>query len=109
MTAQLIIPRQEGKDFLPLFGRNLWTIGRTQENTIVLRDPHVSRKHALIKLLTNEDLHCFYIVDAGSRNGTWVNRQAIAHPTRLHNGDAITIGGVTMEFIDLPEITLLDS
>jgi hypothetical protein len=62
-------------------------IGRQPENHICLRDPKVSRFHAIIKIkdsyLTIKDLH--------STNGTLVNNMRIRRH-KLQSGDLIKLG-----------------
>jgi len=53
------------------------TIGRTENNDVVLRHEQVSRFHAYVQL-TAEGLS---LVDADSKNGTWVNGMQLV-PTR---------------------------
>jgi hypothetical protein len=64
------------------------TIGRMKENDIVIADPHVSRRHAQIRL--REERHVVF--DLGSKAGTRVN----GLPTmecELRHGDVITFAG----------------
>lgn len=69
------------------------TIGRTEENLLVIFDPSVSRKHAVIK----KEGTVFKIIDRGSRNGTLLNGSAIVEEI-LKDGDTITIGNTTFRF-----------
>jgi pSer/pThr/pTyr-binding forkhead associated (FHA) protein len=64
------------------------TFGRAPENSVSLRDEQLSRHHASI---TWRDGH-FWLVDAGSVNGTHVNGQPIADPRPLQTGDVVTMG-----------------
>ena len=73
--------------FLPITPPTI-TIGRQSGNQIRLSEPSVSRKHATI-LRTRRGV---YVRDEGSTLGTFVNRQRIAGPLRLKNGDVIQIG-----------------
>ncbi|OYT26612.1 MAG: FHA domain-containing protein [Thermoprotei archaeon ex4572_64] len=45
------------------------TIGRAPDNIIVIPDPTVSRRHALLTILPNNEV---LIKDLGSKNGTYV-------------------------------------
>lgn len=68
------------------------TIGRDASNDIVLADdPLVSRRHAAFE---RESDGVYYIYDANSRNGTYVNGQPLPMGTKasLHEGDVITVG-----------------
>ena len=40
----------------------------------------------------------FFLDDAGSKNGTWLNGKAVAKMTRLAYGDRIIAGGTVFRF-----------
>ncbi len=63
------------------------TIGRTNDNDVVLENRGVSRKHALIEFNNNAAV----IIDNESLNGTFVNRRKITEEV-LRDNDIITIG-----------------
>jgi len=71
------------------------TIGRDKMNDIVLTDPLVSRNHAIIRLLGDED---YYLMDSGSANGSHINGNRIATPVMLQDGDRISIGSTLFNF-----------
>ena len=64
------------------------TIGRKRDNTIVIKDRTVSRKHAEIRHKDDK----FVIVDMGSTSGVVVNGRTIVGEQVLHDGDRIAIG-----------------
>ncbi|QEN03610.1 FHA domain-containing protein [Thiospirochaeta perfilievii] len=70
-------------------GRTI-TIGRDRNNTIVLDDPLVSRRHAIIE----EKMGTYYIRDLGSTNSTYVNKNPILpnQEKKLQPGSVINIG-----------------
>ena len=70
------------------------TVGRLSTNEIVIEDVAASRRHAEITLEPLNDT--VKVVDLGSTNGTYVNRQRITDPVKLQSGDVIRIGQVTM-------------
>ncbi|MCL6647804.1 MAG: FHA domain-containing protein [Chloroflexi bacterium] len=72
------------------------TLGRAEENGVVLADPAVSRRHAV--LAWHED--AIALIDLGSLNGTTVNsvRLAAHRPFALRGGDQITIGPYRLMF-----------
>ena len=70
------------------------TIGRHPDCDIVLPNEEVSRQHAEVR---RED-EGFVLVDLGSLNGTKVNGAGVTQPTRLEDGDQITIGGHALRF-----------
>lgn len=66
------------------------TIGRTEDNGIVIDDPRVSRRHANI----SPGPSGYRIQDLGSSNGTRVNGKKVgAEGHLLENGDQIALGG----------------
>jgi adenylate cyclase len=71
------------------------TIGREEDCDIVLPDPRVSRKHAM--LYRTQD-GSYYLSDEGSSNGSYVNAARIQLPTRLKDGDQISIGSINLQF-----------
>lgn len=68
--------------------------GSHPASDIYLEDETVSRHHA--------EFHCdgseFRLLDAGSHNGTYVNRELV-QTTQLHNGDEIAIGKFRLMFL----------
>ncbi|HET7347015.1 MAG TPA: SpoIIE family protein phosphatase [Acidobacteriaceae bacterium] len=65
-----------------------FTIGRLPENDIVLAHPYVSRRHAEI-VVTDDG--CF-VVDQGSRHGTFVNGKQISARHLLGDDDTVQFG-----------------
>lgn len=86
--------RRDGKtvEDIPL-ERDKLLIGRRSANDICLRDPSVSRRHALIV----PDGNGWSIVDLGSTNGTLVNGQRIQQHVLL-NRDEIKLGRYLLVF-----------
>jgi serine phosphatase RsbU (regulator of sigma subunit) len=64
-----------------------FTIGRSPDNHLVLRDNRASRSHALIRRSGNE----FVVEDCGSRNGVEVNGARVKAEV-LRHGDIIRFG-----------------
>ncbi len=71
------------------------TIGRKDDNSIVLNEQHVSGKHARI-IVRNDSL---FIEDLNSTNGTYLNGTKINSKTRLSNKDEIKIGNVVFKVL----------
>lgn len=69
-------------------------VGRFPECDVRLPLPDVSRRHAMI-FRQGQD---WWLIDAGSRGGTWLNRTLLSRSTRLKSGDTIGIGGVEFTF-----------
>ncbi len=63
-------------------------IGRWRNNHIIIDDQTVSGHHAIID---SDDGDFFVLNDLNSRNGTYVNGQAVVSHT-LKSGDVIAIG-----------------
>ena len=70
------------------------TAGRHPASDILLDDVTVSRRHAEIHCLDHE----YRIVDVGSTNGTYVNRQLVDSCV-LSPGDQIQIGKFRMQLV----------
>jgi len=69
--------------------RGSCSLGRTASNQVAMPDERVSRRHAIIQAQGQNE---FWLVDFGSRNGTYLNGQRIIQPTRLQHGDVLRIG-----------------
>ncbi|MEA4825556.1 MAG: FHA domain-containing protein [Clostridium sp.] len=67
---------------------NKLTIGRKEDNQLVLHDQYVSGKHAVIFIKNNE----YIIEDLKSTNGTIVNNEKLDKATYLNIDDEIEIG-----------------
>jgi Zn-dependent protease with chaperone function len=80
--------------------RRMTRIGRNSENDVVLNSERVSRYHA--EIACQDDV--FLIVDKGSRNGVWVNRQRVKNSTEIKSGDVIRIGRQDFTFIVREEL-----
>jgi adenylate cyclase len=74
--------------------RGSCSIGRSASNQVGLTSEKVSRRHAIIQVQRDKE---YWLVDFGSRNGTYLNGQRIIQPTRLRAGDRVNIG--PFEFI----------
>ncbi len=75
-----------GKKF-PIFWEEM-TIGRDEENGIVVADEAVSLKHAKIKRIRN----AYLLFDLVSENGTFLNDKKLLRPKPLYDWDEIRIG-----------------
>ncbi len=72
------------------------TIGRTDENLVALTgDEFASAHHARVEGLRDG----LWVVDLGSRNGTYVNGQRIDGRGRLAQGDLLRIGDTTLRVV----------
>lgn len=92
-TALLISTRGAVSGSRYLLDEDEVTVGRDPRSDILLDDSTVSRAHAIFRRVNG----AFVVVDAGSLNGTYVNRQRIEH-AQLKNGDEIMIGKFRLVF-----------
>lgn len=68
-------------------------VGRGEAAELVLGDPSVSRRHALIRA----DGTTAVVEDLGSSNGTYVNDEPVTQPRRVTDGDRVRLGGSALE------------
>lgn len=80
-------------------------LGRTLEADVRVNDSMVSRRHAKINTVVDNEtrLTTYVLTDFGSKNGTLLNGEKIEQET-LQNGDKITIGEHILRFDLLDEI-----
>ena len=71
------------------------TIGRSNQNNIILRDPYISKKH--VKIV--EDEGKYFLEDLNSANGTYLNNQKVLDVMKLKNGDRIKLGQIEFLFV----------
>ncbi len=91
----LVLRTEAGDRYLPLVGSNCWTIGRGRDNTFILTDRWISRNHAMIQKMDTGD---FYLVDLGSRNGSFVNGRRVSIPITLKDANHLLFGETELEF-----------
>lgn len=70
-----------------LLSKPVTSIGRWEDNDIVIDDRWISRTHARIRREHDQ----YVLEDLGSKNGTMVNGQRIAEPVTLSDGDEIQL------------------
>lgn len=74
------------------------TVGRLPDCDVVLDDPSVSKRHAV--LLWSEPEHRCSLKDLGSTNGTFLNSQTIAlREVVLRDGDILSFGNVQFWYL----------
>ncbi len=84
--------RQLGKRHV--LGREPILVGRGGENTIVLENDSVSRRHCRIEKRN----HAYYVQDLQSTNGTYVNDELVTD-YQLRRGDQIKVGDTIFKFL----------
>lgn len=102
--AQLSITRNgrlEGVFYLP--DRPV-VVGRADGVDIQLLDSRVSRRHSVIR----QSVAGFMIQDLNTKNGTYVNKEAVEKSLLFH-GDTVVIGGYTLHFLEEDGVESLDS
>ena len=93
----IVITEKGGKPLSKDFDRGELTIGRVQDNDIVLPKGNISKRHSRIVLRDDK----FIIVDLKSTNGTFVNGKKISAPQVLKDSDKIYIGDFTLQ-LEMP-------
>ena len=73
-------------------------IGRDPESAIWIDAPGVSRRHAIVRVKTEDSHTTATIEDLDSTNGTFVDKQRVTAPWTLQDGDAIQVGEATLVF-----------
>lgn len=91
--AKLIILSDTGVPREVLLGA-VTRIGRHPSQDAQILDRLVSKEHSTIE----ERSDGYWILDLGSRNGTFVNNRLIDREARLRNGDQITLGSTKVLF-----------
>jgi hypothetical protein len=86
----------DGRKHFPLVTAVV-TIGRNQDNDLLLASPHVSRKHAQLRIKDGR----YVITDLDSTAGTMVNGSPVRE-ARLEPGDVISIANVEMIYGEDP-------
>ncbi len=83
--ALLVLREGDRRQEWPLQERTV--IGRDPSCAVCLPDRQVSRHHATI----HRAAEGYEVTDEGSKNGTWLNGRRLATPTRLTDGDEVSI------------------
>lgn len=90
----LVVKRGPNAGSRYALGEDRTTIGRHPESDIFLDDVTVSRRHAEVTRAEGR----FSVVDAGSLNGTYLNRERIEQ-AEMHSGDELQIGKFRLVFL----------
>jgi serine phosphatase RsbU (regulator of sigma subunit) len=78
------------------------TIGRGADQTLVIPDTSVSRRHARLSIVSGEVV----AEDLGSTNGTFVNGVRLNAPSKVDHGSAIKVGDQLLRYerLSMPEV-----
>jgi pSer/pThr/pTyr-binding forkhead associated (FHA) protein len=96
-SGLLVVKRGPNAGSRFLLDRATTTAGRHPNSNIFLDDVTVSRRHAEFRCVSGE----FQVVDVGSLNGTFVNREPVDWAV-LANGDEVQIGKFRLVFLTGP-------
>ena len=97
-SALLVVKRGPNAGSRFLLDQAVTSAGRHPDSDIFLDDVTVSRRHAEFRLEDPE----FQVVDVGSLNGTYVNREPVDSAV-LANGDEVQIGKFRLVFLTGPK------
>ena len=97
-SALLVVKRGPNAGSRFLLDQPTTSAGRHPDSDIFLDDVTVSRRHAEFRLENGE----FQVVDVGSLNGTYVNREPVDSAV-LANGDEVQIGKFRLVFLTGPK------
>jgi pSer/pThr/pTyr-binding forkhead associated (FHA) protein len=93
-AALLVVKRGPNAGSRFLLDQSTTSAGRHPDSDIFLDDVTVSRRHAEFRRAENG----FSVVDVGSLNGTYVNREPV-DSALLSNGDEVQIGKFRLVFV----------
>jgi hypothetical protein len=83
----------------PIQGSEELQIGRLPDNELVIDDPSVSKRHAVLRW--DAVARRCVVTDLGSRNGTMVNAEYIRDPnTMVSDGDMLSFGDAEYCFLE---------
>jgi predicted component of type VI protein secretion system len=99
-SLALTLPASFGSRTVEVDAKRL-SIGRTPDNDLVIDDPSLSRRHALIENIDGN----FTLTDCGSANGSFINGRPVEVPTSLGDWDVLTFGGVGDILVRIEEVS----
>lgn len=97
-SALMVVKRGPNAGSRFLLDQPTTAAGRHPDSDIFLDDVTVSRRHAEFRQESND----FQVVDVGSLNGTYVNREPVDSAV-LANGDEVQIGKFRLVFLTGPK------
>jgi pSer/pThr/pTyr-binding forkhead associated (FHA) protein len=95
-TAGVLTVRGGSQDGMELaLSEPVTRLGRGLQADVVLEDPTVSRRHAIVVLRDDEVV----LLDDNSLNGTWCNGERVRDGVALRDGDVIGLGAATLRYV----------
>lgn len=95
-TSHLVTNLVQGKTQVLYQPQDTWVIGRDPRRVaIAVQDERLSRCHAALKYVEHQG---FYLIDLGSRNGSYVNGEPIRQSRLLRDGDRVRLGSLSFVF-----------
>ena len=95
-TAGVLSVRDGSQDGMELvITEPVTRIGRGLQADLILENPTVSRRHALVVLRDGDT----FLHDDNSLNGTWCNDERVVDGVALHDGDVIRVGAATLRYL----------
>ncbi len=91
----ILFPGAGANHYRPLLGKTYWTLGRSEDSDIRLKDRWISRNHAILQRMDHGE---FFLIDLGSRNGSFINGRRVSIPMTLQDGDCIMLGQTELVF-----------
>lgn len=106
-TAFLITNLADDGEARVIATASTWLIGRSRNCAVTVLNQSISRCHAVIG---HHPLQGFYVMDVGSSNGTFLNRQRLPALERrlLQHGDLIAFSHLQIEFFIMSAKTKAD-
>jgi hypothetical protein len=98
-AAVLVVRRGPNEGARFVLSSGTLSAGRSPDSAIFLDDVTVSRRHATF----TSDGQGWSVTDAGSLNGTYVNKARIDDSTRLATGDEVQVGKYRFVFVSANE------
>ncbi len=103
-TPHLILHTPTGPRRWLLDNGSCWLVGRNEDSDFVITDRWISRNHAMLQAMDNGDM---YLIDLGSRNGSFLNGRRVGIPVIINDGDRLTFGQTELTYhCPKSEITL---
>jgi len=99
MFRMILMSKSSHQKQVTLRERSPATLGRGEQCSVPIPDPHMSRVHAEVLVVAGVAT----VRDLGSSNGTFVNGRRVQQQA-LKNGDVITVGAQEIRFLASPSV-----